>query len=89
MDVASKRALFERGAEGRSFRGEVTEATRDEIRLLMDFDKPSHVVWNKNSQTMMIEGSDGDAAPPRTVLKCQEIAPRTMIELYEGLKRRR
>ncbi|WP_027573117.1 hypothetical protein [Bradyrhizobium sp. WSM1743] len=82
MDAASKQALFERGKEGRGFRGEVTDAGQDEVTLSMNFDVPRRVVWSRSRQTITIEGIEGDAARPRTVMQCQEIPPRTMMEFY-------
>jgi len=82
MDAASKQALFERGREGRGYRGEVTDAGQDGMTLAMNFDVPRRVVWSKSRQTITIEGVEGDAQRPRTVLKCQDVAPRTMIEFY-------
>jgi hypothetical protein len=82
MDAASKQALFERGKEGRGYRGEVTDVGQDGITLSMNFEVPRKVVWSKSRQTITIEGIEGDAARPRTVMQCQEVAPRTMIEFY-------
>ena len=82
MDAASKQALYERGKEGRAYRGEVTDANQDEIKLLMNFDVPRHVVWNKVRQSITIEGVEGNASSPRSVTQCEEITPRTMIELH-------
>ena len=82
MDAASKQALFERGKEGRGYRGEVTKVGQDEIALSMNFDVPRQVVWSKSRQTITIEGIEGDAGRPRTVMQCQEVTPRTMIEFH-------
>ncbi|MET4290260.1 hypothetical protein ABIB06_001032 [Bradyrhizobium sp. LB8.2] len=87
MDAASKQALFERGKEGRGYRGEVTDAGQDEVALSMNFDVPRRVVWSKSRQTITIEGIEGDAVRPRTVMQCQEVAPRTMIEFHRDLPR--
>jgi len=87
MDAASKQALFERGKEGRGYRGEVTDVGQDEITLSMNFDVPRQVVWSKSRQTITIEGIEGDADRPRTVMKCQEVSPRTMIEFHRGSQR--
>ncbi|KYG97399.1 hypothetical protein [Bradyrhizobium sp. DOA1] len=87
MDVASKQALFERGQEARGFRGEVTDASQDEVMLLMNFDVPRRIVWSRMSKTITIEGITGDAARPRTVIQCEEVPPRTMIEVYRGPQR--
>jgi hypothetical protein len=87
MDAASRQALFEPGKEGRTYRGEVTNAGQDEMTLAMNFDIPRRVVWSKNRQTITIEGLEGDAQRPRTVVKCQEVAPRTMIEFYRKAQR--
>lgn len=87
MDAASKQALYERGKEGRAYRGEVTDVSQDEIKLLMNFDLPRHVVWNKTRQTITIEGIEGDASSPRTVVQCQEITPRTMMEFHRRPQR--
>jgi hypothetical protein len=87
MDAASKQALFERGKEGRSYQGEVTDAGQDEMTLTINFDVPRRVVWSKSRQTITIEGIESDAQRPRTVLKCQDIAPRTMIEFYRMSRR--
>lgn len=82
MDAVSKRALYERDKGGRSFPGEVTDAGQDGMTLAVQFDVPRRVVWSKSRQTMTIEAIEGDAARPRTVMNCQEAAPRTMIEFY-------
>jgi hypothetical protein len=87
MDAASKQALFERGREGRMYGGEVTDVSQDEIKLLMNFDVPRNVVWNETRQTITIEGIEGDASRPRTVMQCQEVTPRTMIVYHERLWR--
>ncbi|MBH5368326.1 hypothetical protein [Bradyrhizobium glycinis] len=87
MDAASKQALFERGKEGRGFRGEVTDAGQDEVTLSMNFEVPRRVVWSRSRQTITIEGIEGDAARPRTVMQCQEIPPRTMMEFYRDSQR--
>lgn len=87
MDAASKQALFERGKEGRGYRGEVTDAGQDEVTLSMNFDVPRRVVWSKSRQTITIEGIEGDALRPRTVMQCREVAPRTMIEFHRELQR--
>lgn len=87
MDAASKTALYERGKEGRGFRGEVTDAGQDEVTLSMNFEVPRRVVWSRSRQTITIEGIDGDAARPRTVVQCQEIPPRTMMEFYRDSQR--
>ncbi|AWM09547.1 hypothetical protein [Bradyrhizobium symbiodeficiens] len=87
MDAASKTALYERGREGRGFRGEVTDAGQDEVTLSMNFDVPRRVVWSRSRQTIAIEGIEGDAARPRTVMRCEEVPPRTMIELYRAPQR--
>ncbi|MEY9591314.1 hypothetical protein ABIA06_003605 [Bradyrhizobium yuanmingense] len=87
MDAASKQALFERGKEGRGFRGEVTDAGQDEVTLSMNFEVPRRVVWSRSRQTITIEGIDGDAARPRTVVQCQEVPPRTMMEFYRESQR--
>ena len=87
MDAASKQALFEPGKDGRTYRGEVTDAGQDEMTLAMNFDIPRRVVWSKSRQTITIEGVEGDAQRPRTVMKCQEVAPRTMIEFYRKPQR--
>ncbi|PDT90001.1 hypothetical protein CO669_11020 [Bradyrhizobium sp. Y36] len=87
MDAASKQALFERGKEGRGFRGEVTAAGQDEITLSMNFDVPRRVVWSRSRQTITIEGIEGDASRPRTVMQCQEIPPRTMMEFHRDPQR--
>jgi hypothetical protein len=88
MDAASKQAIFERGKEGRLYRGEVTDVRDDEIALSMNFDVPRQVVWNKSRQTITIEGIDGDASRPRGVMQCQEVAPRTMMVYHARLWRR-
>jgi hypothetical protein len=87
MDAASRQALFERGKEGRTYRGEVVDAGQDGMTLVMNFDVPRRVVWSKSLQAITIEGIDGDAQRPRTVMKCQEVAPRTMIEFYRKSQR--
>ncbi|TWI05492.1 hypothetical protein IQ17_02992 [Bradyrhizobium daqingense] len=87
MDVASKQALFERGQEARGFRGEVTDASQDEVTLLMNFDVPRRIVWNRISKTITIESIAGDAARPRTVMHCEEVPGRTMIEIYRDPQR--
>ena len=87
MDAASKQALYERGKEGRAYRGEVTDANQDEIKLLMNFDVPRHVVWNKTRQTITIEAVEGSASSPLSVTQCQEITPRTMIEFHRKSRR--
>ncbi|MEH2528374.1 MULTISPECIES: hypothetical protein [unclassified Bradyrhizobium] len=87
MDAASKQALFERGKEGRGYRGEVTDVGQDGVTLSMNFDVPRRVVWSKSRQTVTIEGIEGDAARPRTVMQCQEVAPRTMIEFHRRPRR--
>lgn len=87
MDAASKQALYERGKEGGVYRGEVTDANQDEIKLLMSFDVPRHVVWNKIRQTITIEGVEGNASSPRSVTQCQEVTPRTMIEFHRKPRR--
>lgn len=87
MDAASKQALFERGKEGRGYRGEVTDAGQDEVTLSMNFDVPRRVVWSRSRQTVTIEGIEGDAVRPRTVMQCQEVAPRTMIEFHRDPQR--
>lgn len=87
MDAASKTALYERGREGRGFRGEVTDSGQDEVTLSMNFDVPRRVVWSRNRQTITIEGIDGDASRPRTVVQCEEVAPRTMMEFYRDPQR--
>jgi hypothetical protein len=87
MDAASKQALFERGKEGRGYRGEVTDVGQDGITLSMNFEVPRKVVWSKSRQTITIEGIEGDSARPRTVMQCQEVAPRTMIEFYRKPQR--
>jgi hypothetical protein len=87
MDAASKQALFERGKEGRGYRGEVTDVGQDEITLSMNFDVPRRVVWSRSRQTITIEGIEGDAARPRTVMQCQEVTPRTMIEFHRRPRR--
>ncbi|ALK08427.1 hypothetical protein [Blastochloris viridis] len=88
MDAASKQALFERGREGRMFEGEVTDADQDEITLSMNFEVPRKVVWSKSRQTITIEGIEGDANRPRTVMQCQEVAPRTMMVYHERRSKR-
>ncbi|AMA60375.1 hypothetical protein [Bradyrhizobium sp. CCGE-LA001] len=87
MDATSKTALYERGREGRGFRGEVTDAGQDEVTLSMNFDVPRRVVWSRSRQTITIEGIDGDASRPRTVVQCQEAPPRTMMEFYRAPQR--
>ena len=87
MDAASKQALFERGKEGRGYGGEVTDVGQDEIALAMNFDVPRRVVWSKSRQTITIEGIEGDTERPRTVMQCQEVAPRTMIEFHRKPQR--
>lgn len=87
MDAASKTALHERGREGRGFRGEVTDAGPDEVTLSMNFDVPRRVVWSRSRQTITIEGIEGDTARPRTVMQCQEIPPRTMMEFHRAPQR--
>lgn len=86
MDAASKQVLYERGKEGRGFQGEVTDVGQDEIKILMNFDIPRNVVWNTIRQTITIEGIEGDASSPRTVVQCEEITPRTMIEFHRRPK---
>lgn len=86
MDVESKTALFERGGRGRLYQGKVTEVRGDDIVLLMNFDTPRQVLWNRSHQTITIEGIDGDRERPRTVMQCEEIAPRTMIEYHKILR---
>jgi hypothetical protein len=89
MDVGSKRAIFERGGEGSLYQGEVISSRNDDIDLVMQFgSQPSRVTWSKANQTITIEAVAGDNQRPRTVLQCQEIAPRTMIEYYKILRRR-
>jgi len=75
MDAASKQALFERGKEGRTYRGEVTGAGQDEMTLAMNFDIPRRVVWSKSRQTITIEGVEGDAQRPRTVMNVRKSRP--------------
>ncbi|MCP3369806.1 hypothetical protein [Bradyrhizobium cajani] len=87
MDAASKQALFERGKEGRGYRGEVTDAGQDEVTLSMNFDVPRRVVWSRSRQTITIEGIEGDASRPRTVMQCQEVPPRTMMEFHRDPQR--
>lgn len=87
MDTTSKQALFERGEEARGFRGEVIDAGQDEVLLSMNFDVPRRVVWSRSRQTITIEGIEGDAARPRTVMRCEEVPPRTMIEFYRDQQR--
>lgn len=87
MDAASKQAIFERGKEARGFRGEVTDAGQDEVMLSMNFDVPRRIVWSRSRKTITIEGIEGDAARPRTVMQCEEVPPRTMIELYRDPQR--
>ena len=87
MDAASKQALFERGKEARGFRGEVTDTNQDEVMLSMNFDLPRRVVWSRSRKTITIDAIEGDAARPRTVMQCEEVPPRTMIEFYRGPQR--
>jgi len=88
MDAASKQAVFERGKEGRLYQGAVTDVQQDEVTLSMNFDVPRRIVWNKSRQTITIEGIEGDAARPRGVMQCQEVAARTMIVYHARLWRR-
>ncbi|RTE91116.1 MULTISPECIES: hypothetical protein [Bradyrhizobium] len=88
MDAASKQAIFERGKEGQLYRGEVTDVSSDEIALVMNFDVPRRVVWNKSRQTITFEGIEGDVSRPRGVMQCEEVAPRTMIVYHARLWRR-
>ncbi|QDF40145.1 hypothetical protein FJN17_22675 [Bradyrhizobium symbiodeficiens] len=87
MDTTSKQALFERGEEARGFRGEVIDAGQDEVLLSMNFDVPRRVVWSRSRQTITVEGIEGDASRPRTVVQCQEVPPRTMMEFYRAPQR--
>jgi hypothetical protein len=87
MDAASKQALFESGKEGSRYGGEVTSADQDGMTLASKLDIPRRVVWSKTRKTITIDGVDGDAQRPRTVLECQEVAPRTMIEFYRESER--
>lgn len=86
MDPESKRALFDRGAEGRLYQGEVTAVRGDDIELLMKFDTPSKVLWNKRRQTITFESIDGSSGKPSRTIQCEEAAPRTMIEYHKMLK---
>ena len=82
MDVPTRRALFERGREGRTFEGEVTDVAGDEITLLMQFDQPTRVVWSKNHQTITVMGIEGDRDRPGKVMPCEEVSPRTMMSRH-------
>ncbi|MBB5045752.1 hypothetical protein HNR60_000487 [Rhodopseudomonas rhenobacensis] len=83
MDAASKQVLFDRGKEGRLYQGEVTDVSHDEITLAMNFEGLRRVVWSKNRRTITIDGMEGDRDRPRTVMQCQDVAPRTMM-IYHG-----
>lgn len=68
MDASSKQAHFERGKEGRGYRGEVKFVDQDGLTMAMNFDVPRKVIWSKSRQTITIEGIDGDA--DRLILSC-------------------
>jgi hypothetical protein len=87
MDDTSKQALFERGKEGRGYQGEVKDVSQDRITLTINFDVPRQIVWRKSRRTITIDGVDGDPNRPRTVLQCEEVPPRTMIEFYRRPQR--
>ncbi len=85
MDVESKRTIFERGGQGQAYEGEVTSSRGEGITLLMRFgNQPRQVTWSAGSQTITIEGVEGDPERPRTTMRCEQIAPRTMIELQDA-----
>jgi len=83
MDPESKRALFDRGRNPPSYEGEVTAVRGDDIDLMMKFDHPNKILWNKSRQTITVNSNSGK--PPQT-LQCEETAPRTMIEYHKWLK---
>jgi hypothetical protein len=91
MDLESKKAVFERGAIGRLYGGEVASANDNKINLLMRFGgDPRPVSWDRSSQVLTVEGfiqgPVGGLKPNQSTMQCQEIAPRTMIEYYKMLK---
>ncbi|MCP3445818.1 hypothetical protein [Bradyrhizobium sp. CCGUVB14] len=85
MDPRSKRALFERD-HGSVYQGEVTAAHGDDIDVLMKWDTPGQVAWNRSNQTITLEAIDGSGAKSPKTLKCEETAPRTMLEYYKRLR---
>jgi hypothetical protein len=86
MDPESKRALFDRGGQGRSYEGEVTAVRGDDIDLLMKFDTPSRVLWRGSRKTITVESIDGSSGKPSKTMQCEEAAPRTMIEYHKWLE---
>jgi len=87
MDVDSKRAIFDRGDQGRLFEGEVTSAGNDQTDMLFHFGAlATRAVWNPVSKTVTLESIDGKN--PSTTMQCAEVAQRTMIEYYNIVRRR-
>ena len=81
MDVESKRAAFERGAEGRTFEGRVSGTRSNVTDLDMNWGAPGRVSWDRGSKILTIADSQGG---PDKTLVCEEVAPRTMIDRYDA-----
>ena len=82
MDPDSKQVVYERDG-GRMFRGEITAVRGDDIELQLKEADPGRFLWSKADQTITFQSNDGKKDPPKL---CEEIAPRTMVELYKRLK---
>ncbi|MGB9364434.1 MAG: hypothetical protein WCE79_00330 [Xanthobacteraceae bacterium] len=87
FDRASRQALMESMA-GIPSRGEILEADGSRIRFMVETGHvpPFSMTWDRQAGAITIEGVPGEPPRPTTVMACSEIAPRSILEMYDRLR---
>jgi hypothetical protein len=69
---------------GSTIPGEITSADDDQIAYkLRDV---REAIWNKRDGTVSIESVEDDLARPKIVYQCEEVAPSTLLDLYDKIQ---
>jgi hypothetical protein len=87
FDRASRQALMESMA-GTPYRGDILEADENRIRFTVETGHvpPFSMTFDRQAGAIAIEGVPGEPSRPTTVIACSEIAPRSILEVYDRLR---